>query len=179
MASESTRSPRIPLSLWLLVLMFAAAAAHLAYYYPRLPDVVASHFGPGGQPDDWSSKRTYTTVILAITGFLAITFAGMGVFLRRLPDSLINFPNRDHWLAPSRRDESLAAFVRMLHGFGAATIALLIAMNQLVFDANLRPPARLGAASWLLIAAYLAFTVLWTIVLYRRFRVGAVSATTK
>ena len=177
MAPDSTRSPRVPLSVWLLVLMFAAAAAHLAYYYPRLPDTVASHFGHGGQPDDWSSKRTYTTVILAITGVVAMTFLGMGAFLRRLPDDMINFPNRDYWLAPARRDESLAAFVRMLHGFGAATIALLIAMNQLVFDANLRPPARLGAASWLLIAAYLAFAALWTIVLYRRFRVGPASAT--
>ena len=177
MACESTRSPRVPLSVWLLVLMFAAAAGHLAYYYPRLPDTVASHFGASGQPNDWSSKGTYTIVILAITGVLALTFLGIGALLRRLPDDMINFPNRDYWLAPARRDESLEAFARMLHGFGAATIALLIAMNHLVFDANLRPPVRLGAASWLLIAVYLAFAACWTIMLYRRFRVDTASST--
>jgi uncharacterized membrane protein len=171
MTSQPARVPSIPITAWVVLLAFTAAAGHLAYYYPRLPATVASHFGPSGQPDDWSSKRAYTVTVVAIAGLLALTFLGMGPFLRRLPSHMINFPNRDHWLAPERRDGSLAALVRLLHWIGIATLALLIAMNQLVFDANLNPPVNLSAASWILIGAYLAFVLVWTIWLYRRFRV--------
>lgn len=172
MTSQPMRSPSIPITAWLLVLTFAAVAAHLAYYYPRLPDTVASHFGSSGQANDWSSKRTYTAMILAIAGVLALSFLGIGLLLRRLPSHMINFPNRDYWLAPQRRDEAIGALVQLLHWFGVATLALLIAMNQLVFNANLRPPANLSSASWLLIGAYLAFALAWMIGLLWRFRVS-------
>jgi uncharacterized membrane protein len=172
MTSDPARSLSIPITGWLLVLTLAAVAAHLAYYYPQLPDTIASHFGPSGQPDDWSSKRTYAAVILAIAAVLALAFLGIGLLLRRLPDYMINLPNRDYWLAPPRRDGAIATLMRLLHWFGLATLALLIAMNQLVFNANLHSPANLSSASWLLIGAYLAFALVWTTGLLWRFRVS-------
>lgn len=171
MTAQPARSPSIPISAWTLVLTLAGVAGHLIYYYPRLPDTVASHFGASGRPDGWSSKETYSVIIIAIAGVLALMFLGIGPFIRRLPNDMINFPNRDYWLAPERRDASLAAFARMVHGIGIATLALLIGINQLVFNANLNPPANLGAAAWVLLGAYLSFVSLWTIRLFRQFRV--------
>src|SRR5687767_14137463 len=156
MTTQPVRSPSIPISAWTLVLMLVGVAAHVIYYYPRLPDTVASHFGGSGRPDGWSSKETYGVNIIAIAGVLALMFLGIGPFIRRLPNDVINFPNRDYWLAPERRDASLAALARMLHGIGIATLALLIGVNQLVFNANLNPPANLGADAWALMGAYLA-----------------------
>src|SRR5688572_16048164 len=170
MTAQPARSP-MPLTAWTLVLTLAGVAGHLIYYYPRLPDTVASHFGASGRPDGWSSKETYGIIIIAIAGLLTLMFLAIGPFVRRLPNDMINFPNRDYWLAPERRDASFAVLARLLHMIGIATLALLIGVNQLVFNANLNPPASLGTAAWVLLGAYLAFVSLWTIRLFRRFRV--------
>ena len=86
MTTQPAQPPSIPITAWLLFLMLMAVAAHMAYYYPQLPDSVASHFGAGGRPDDWSSKGTYAAVIIAISAALALSFLGIGLLLRRLPN---------------------------------------------------------------------------------------------
>lgn len=41
---------------WMGVLFIAAAALFSAVVYSRLPEQVATHFGPTGEPDGWSSR---------------------------------------------------------------------------------------------------------------------------
>jgi hypothetical protein len=91
------------------------------------------------------------------------------VLLRRLPVSLISMPNRDYWLAPERRQQSLAALAVYLHWFGNANIGLLAGTFQLAIQANLRRQNLPSDAMWTLLAGFLLFTGAWLVHLYRHF----------
>src|ERR1700687_3898882 len=54
-----------------LVVILAIAAVQIAYYYPQLPDVVASHFGISGAANSWEPKSTF----FGLFGFIYALFA--------------------------------------------------------------------------------------------------------
>lgn len=43
---------------WLPLVFVAASWALFAYFWPRLPDVVPTHWGLSGQPNQWAPKLT-------------------------------------------------------------------------------------------------------------------------
>ncbi len=138
--------------------------------YPRLPATVASHFGAAGQADGWMSREAFMAFMAALTLIIAAVFAVLPVLLMWLPVSLINLPNKDYWLAPPRRAQTMVAIGAFVLDEGILTMALLLGMHQLTIEANLRPPPQLAMAPfWSLLAAYLVFTGLWIVRLYRRF----------
>lgn len=40
------------------------AILQAAWYYPQLPEMVASHFGVSGKPDGWMSRQSFLLVEL-------------------------------------------------------------------------------------------------------------------
>jgi uncharacterized membrane protein len=152
--------------LWALPLV---AAVHVAGYYPYLPERMASHFGLGNLPDGWMSKDAFAAFYLGITVFMTALFGGIGALLRVTPVDMINLPNKDYWLAPERREATIAAMGQLMEKMAIATNFLLIAIHQLVIQANLSDPVRLSNASWLLLVGYLGYTAVWTTALIKRF----------
>ena len=153
----------------LLGLLLVGALAHLGAYHAALPERVASHFDASGRPDGWMAKDAFTTVAVVtylVTGGL---FLALGRFLPTLPPGLVNLPNREHWLAPARRAETMEDLTRRLMRMGAATMVLLIAVFHQTILANLEPGGTLRGA-WVLLAAYGLYTVIWCVGLVRRFR---------
>jgi uncharacterized membrane protein len=122
---------------WALVwILLAAAVAQCAYYYPRLPDPVASHFGWDGRPDGWTSRAVF---FIAYLGVLALSLGllyGVARLIRSLPDGLINIPHREHWLSPVRREATLDFVQRRLGWCAAATVLFLLIVFQDVIVAN-------------------------------------------
>jgi len=106
----------------------------------------------------------FTIVYWAIEGFGAVLWAGnsllqlmpiVGVLLgisaifmltprmlRRVPVSLINLPNKEYWLAPERRDESMRFLEREMQWMGVLTVAFLLLVLHLAIRANLRGRCR-------------------------------------
>jgi uncharacterized membrane protein len=155
-------------SLIVFVILLLLCIAQVAYYYPLLPDRVASHFGASGRPDAWSSKETFVTIYLIVVAFIAVLFPGIGLVLRKIPTSLINLPNKDYWLLPERREETIAVLSRQFLWFGSATLLLLLD----IFHQSFR--VHLGQAQGLehpvsSIVAYVAFSVFWSIGLIVKF----------
>lgn len=74
-----------------------------AWYWPQLPDRVATHFGIDGQPNDWMSRTSSTLMLCGIQLGLPLFLAGVMSLANRLPDSMINIPHREYWLHPDRR----------------------------------------------------------------------------
>jgi uncharacterized membrane protein len=157
------------LDLRALFILIILCIVQAAYYYPRLPDSVASHFNASGQPDSWSSKDSFVFTNLAMIAGISIVCLGIVSLLRRIPVSWINLPNKDYWLAPERKDDTLSTLSVQFGWLACATVALFIAMFQLTILANLSTDKTLGNTSWLFIGIYLAFTVIWIIRLLRRF----------
>ena len=73
------------LSLAVFIFVFALCVVHVMYYYPLLPEKVASHFGLSGQPDAWSTKTFFVTRYFVITGILAIIFLGISLGFSKIP----------------------------------------------------------------------------------------------
>lgn len=156
------------ISLLIFIILLALCIAQAVYYYPLLPDRVASHFGATGQPDAWSSKETFVKIYLvAVTG-IAILFPSIGLMLRKIPPSLINLPNKDYWLSPERSQRTINVLSRQFLWFGSATLLLLLDIFHQSFKVHLGKVSALEhpVAS---IAAYVVFTVLWSIFLIVKF----------
>lgn len=136
-----------------------------------LPAVVASHFAASGQANGFMPRGMYLGIMLGI-GIGAPLLVGL------LPGALVkgdgrnlNLPNRDYWLAPERREETIA-FLRGHGQWFAAAVALFLAyVHWLVVLANrLQPPMLSSSAiSSGLIVFFVALAV-WIGVLFYRFR---------
>ncbi len=151
---------------WVLVLALAAQAV---YYYPQLPERVASHFGAGGEADGWSSKTSFFVIEGLVVALMIGSFLVLPRWMRSLPEGLINLPNKAYWLAPERRESTFAAMGEGMLWCGVATLALLFIIFQWTIQANLAPPPKLPDGMWVLMAGYMAFVVVWAIRFHRSF----------
>ncbi|MBN1417683.1 MAG: DUF1648 domain-containing protein [Planctomycetes bacterium] len=150
---------------WILGIPFAALAGQYLYYSPRLPERVASHFDASGNPDGWSSKGAFFATFAI--GLLVVTavFWGISLLIPRLPRSLINLPRKDYWLAPERRQDTMAFIGRRLVEFVFALQVFLVGILHLSIRANLATGApRTATGFWILLGIFLAFSAAWTVI---------------
>jgi uncharacterized membrane protein len=153
-----------------LLTLTLLALIELAYFYPQLPDTVASHFNAAGQADGWSSKEAFVRFYALFIGAFAALFVGISWLMARLPVDLINMPNREYWFAEERRAATLSTIQQQMEWLGVATLLLLIAILQGSIVASLTPGAGMSAAAmWLPLAGYLVFMVVWTATFIGRF----------
>ncbi len=156
------------ISLMVFTILLLLCLGHAAYYYPLLPDRVASHFGASGQPDAWSSKGSFVMTCLVVVAFIAVLFPGIGLIVRKMPAGMINLLNKDYWLSPERKEETIDFLSRQFLWFGSATLLLLLEMTHQAFRVHL------GEASALdhpiaNIMIYAVFSLLWSIGLIVKF----------
>jgi uncharacterized membrane protein len=136
-----------------------------------LPTAVAIHFGPGGQPDQWTCRRAAIIFHLIIISFTLAMLLGVTVIMKWLPRGLVSLPNRDYWLAPDRAADTRARLQGNMAWFGAGLLGLLLAAQALTIEANLSDPVRLREELFLpALGLFLAFTVAWLVRFYRSFR---------
>lgn len=152
--------------LWLLA---AAAMIQIAWYYPRLPATVASHFDGQGRPNGWMSRDGFFLLYTAMLALQFVVFGGGFRLMRRLPNRLFNLPHRDYWLAPERRDATLDYLESWGLWFGCAVLALLLGIFQLTIEANLRQSPLPVGPTWALLGGFFAFTVVSVLRMLFRF----------
>lgn len=141
--------------------LLLVTAGQALVYYPQLPEHMASHFNGAGQPNGWASKAFF----FGLTGFVLVLltacFAILPAWIQRMPPRLINLPNKDYWLAPERREATMASIAAALTWFGCAALTFLNAVTWLVIRVNLSlDPALPSPPMWGLIAAFLLCVVL-------------------
>lgn len=159
-----------PKSLWALIGVLTVAGVDAAYHYPLLPEKMASHFGPSGQADGWMPKDAFMVMNVSLMLFTALLLGSIRTLLRYIPDDAINLPYKEFWLAPERRDGTLRVVSSYFLWFAVATTALLAAILHGVYRANLSPLPILGSLTWVILGAYLVYTLCWTVSLTRRFK---------
>jgi uncharacterized membrane protein len=157
------------ISLIVFIILLLLCLGQAAYYYPLLPDRVASHFGASGRPDAWSSKESFVKLYLIVVAFITVLFPGIGLVLRKIPVSLINLPNKDYWLSPERAEETIDVLSRQFLWFGSATLLLLLDIFHQSFRVHLGKAQTLEhpVAS---IVVFVGFSVLWSIGLIAKFK---------
>jgi uncharacterized membrane protein len=155
---------------WPLLVVLAAAAA-IVLTAGQLPVRVASHFGVDGVPDGFMARSTYRILMAALAvGLPALVIGGCRAAIRGAAGSL-RIPNRDYWLAPERREATVAYLVGHTAWLGAGIALFMLALHLLLLYVNSLEPPHLGTelAAGLMLGP-LAAVLIWTGALQRHFR---------
>ena len=161
-----TPNSRLPSAVFVFLVFVGFLQARK--FAATMPPVLATHFGGSGAPNGWQSQFFILEIVLL--GVCLLLAFGIPRLIGVLPISLVNVPNKEYWLAPERRQETLAFFKAQFAWFGCGFLAFLIVVNQLVFDANQSQPRRLnGGAFTVAMVVFLAFVGIWTVRLIVRF----------
>jgi uncharacterized membrane protein len=150
--------------------LIAATLAQMAWYYPRLPTRVASHFDAAGRANAFMPKDAFFVVHLAVLALMALVFLVTPAFIARLPPAMMNLPNKDYWLAPERRAHTVRKLESLLIGFGNVMLLFLLLVFRAAMQANLLPSPHLSGRIWVLLILLGGFAITWTVRLVRAFR---------
>ncbi len=150
------------------------AACGLIYFsmiYPQMPDVVASHFNGAGTATAFMPKSGFLIIILIVTLATSVPIFLVPRQLAALPDNKINLPNKEYWLAPERRQESIEYITTQMGWFGVALLALLFYAFYIAAAANLKSGHSFDTTSFLFgLGAFFAFLTIWLTRLLGHFR---------
>ncbi|HSD55304.1 MAG TPA: DUF1648 domain-containing protein [Burkholderiales bacterium] len=135
-----------------------------------LPERIPTHFGAGGVPDAWMTRGGYTAFMLVFAVGLPIVIAwAIGGLPRAFPNQ-VNLPNRDHWLAPERREASLAFLGRHACWLGCMMVLMAAGVHVLLLRASASTPPRLEERPFIaLLVAFVAALLAWIVAIYKRF----------
>jgi hypothetical protein len=152
-------------------LLVACGAAFIWLTSLSLPDVVASHFEADGYANGFMSRGAYIGLMLACAVGLPALLVIVAYFGLGSPNARINLPDRDYWLAPERRAETVSYLREQLARFAVVLMGLLCYVHWLVVRANATRPPRLSTP-WINagLVAFAVFVVIWTRMFLRRFR---------
>ena len=153
-----------------LVAALVTGVGHALSLYDGLPESVASSFSGSGQARGWLDREIFLSIYLVTLGFTAAVFLAVGLLLGRIPDSLINMPHKEYWLAAERRTRTIGLMQTYCMWYGTATIAFLIGVMHRVMRANTAERGELGPGFVILLAGYLLFTGAWVASMLRRLR---------
>ena len=148
----------------------AVGIGQIALAYPTMPAEVVSHFDAAGQANGWSTRAEFSTQMIALHLAMAAMFGFIGWMLPKLPDSLINIRNKEVWLAPARRAETLAWTADWMRWMGVLTQLLMCAIVRISLAASGDNPQPMPTwTPWVLLAAFLSLTAIWLVGFFRRF----------
>ena len=146
------------------------AVVHAAYYYPLLPAMMASHFGPGGQADGWMDKSAFMGVYASAVGVIALIFFAMSLVMQKIPAWMLNLPNKDYWLAPQRRADTYRRLSTSMVWIGNAALLFMIVCMEIAFRANLQPAWNPGTTFLIATGSFMAVVLAWAGVFLYCFR---------
>jgi uncharacterized membrane protein len=160
---------------WKLPALLTASASLIGlglqlWYWPQLPDRLATHFDLQGNPAGWMNKPTATLLAVGLVTLLPLVFGGISLAIWRLPTHLINLRRPDYWLAAERREVSLRWLTCWLLWFAWLLTSFMILLNHLTFLAN-RHDQPLSAVGFTGVTSlFLLVTLTLLVLLIRRFR---------
>jgi hypothetical protein len=135
-----------------------------------MPETVGSHFGPSGTADGFVPRAYYVGFMLAVVVALPLVLVLLPGRLLRNPKMPINLPNRDYWLAPERRAETIDYLVRHSTYFGSMLVVFLCYVHWLVVRANALTPPSLSSP-WFIggLVVFMVSAIVWVRRLFRKF----------
>jgi uncharacterized membrane protein len=162
MRARERRKVRTPQAVFLLLVFFGFLQAR--NFAAGVPGVMATHFGASGAANGWQTRGQFFVVELVMLGVCILIGFGIPWIIGAAPPSLVNLPNKDFWLAPVRREHTIAVFRMQMAWFACGLITFLIVVNQLVYNANQAVPHQLNGPQFTIaLVAFLGFVAIWTV----------------
>ena len=154
----------------LFVAVLVLCLFEMARLWTISPLQMAAHFNALGEPDRFVSKPEFFWGQVQTLFVVVLVSLPLQVLFLVIPPNLINMPNRDYWLAPERKEETLGRLsdfgslmfvmilLAILAGFEIATYANL--QTPIHFNAGLMGAVMvvtMGGILWMLIRLVLSF----------------------
>jgi uncharacterized membrane protein len=156
---------------FLLVLAWLAFAAYVWRTSGRLPERVATHFGEDGEPNGWETQSVYLRFTLIFGAVVPAFITGTFLIIREFNGWGLNIRNKEYWLAPERREETLDYVVRHGFWFTVLFIAFFAGIHHTILSANARTPVSLPPSFlYAIVGPFLGATLVWVAILLRHFR---------
>lgn len=153
-----------------VVLLAVIATVQIILQLPVLPTPLAVTFNAGGMPVGWGTPHEFVILNLIIIAIIVGVALVLPSLMGRRARIRWRLPNRDYWLAPERIADTIEHLKRQFLWHGVMTLLLLMAVFQLVVDANIKQPAHLDSTRLLiLLGGYVLFIVLWAYAFWRKF----------
>lgn len=144
-------------------LAWAALLVLLAATWPWMPEMV-------GEAHKALPRDRHMGLMLALAVFSPWLATRGALLLARRATDLVNLPHRDHWMAPERRDETLADLGERLAALGLGIVLLLAGLHyEELQRANPAWPQVPGAVWWAGAAALALGFACWVRAMMRRF----------
>ena len=119
-----------------IALLSIVAVLQNFYYWMHLPDRVAIHFNASGEPDNWATRSVATSIMLGLQLGFPMFLMSITPLASKLPNSMINVPHRDYWLAPERRASTLEELSNFMSIIAIAGSCFFIGINHVTYIAN-------------------------------------------
>jgi uncharacterized membrane protein len=153
---------------WILALVLVAVVLGTL---PRMPAVVASHFGPSGAVNGWSSRAAYAWLVLGIGIPLPLGVIGLVYGATARGPQALNIPSRAYWLEPAHWMEA----VRLVRGYmwwlGSLLTGTALAVHLVVLRANATEPPHLETRVIVLLLGSVVLAIgAWSVGWYRLLR---------
>lgn len=139
------------------LVLVAGAAVFIWVTSGSLPEVVAAHFGASGSANGFMPRAFYVRFMLAITVALPLGLTVLTNVTLRVSEARLNLPNREYWLAPERRAETLEYLRQQNMRVGFMLTVFLCYVHWLVVHANAVTPPSLSTPG--IIAGLIVFAV--------------------
>ena len=159
------------LSRSLFVFALVAGAAFVALTANALPSLVATHFAASGLANGFMERPNYLAFMLIfITGFPALVVTSMSAVYRSSGERM-NLPNGDWWLAPQRREATVAFLVAHAQWLGVLLVVFLCLVHRQLLQANtVQPPRLSGSMLIAMVGPFVLMMALWFAALMLRLR---------
>ena len=153
---------RVPQAVFVLLAFLGFLQAR--NFANAMPNVMATHFGASGSANGWQTKGQFFVLEIVLLGVCLLVGFVVPAIISAVPPELVNLPNKDFWLAPIRRDHTIAVIRIQMAWFACALLTFLIVVNQLVFNANQLVPHQLNAPQFTIaLVAFLGFVAIWLV----------------
>ena len=153
-----------------LVVGWLAFAAYVWISAGQLPERVATHFGANGVPNGWMTREGHVHFTLLMGLILPAFVLGIFGLIRLFQGKGLNVPNKDYWLSPERRQETLDFIQRQGIRFAGLFIAFLAGIHWSILAANRHVPTMLPTSyvGWIA-GGFLVAAAIWILIFFRYF----------
>ena len=155
----------------MIVVTICVCIVQMASWYGDLPDPIASHFDANGEVDGMMGKNGFYILMGLVNLIFLVGFPILGLIIRQLPDSMINLPNKEYWLAPDRRSKTFSTSSQFLVGIGWISGWLMIGIFHLTAEVSIGNRQSISPEFYYIMAVYLAAVIGGTIFLCLKFRI--------